>query len=689
MEEEKRLDFTVKEYETLIDETSMQINVIKHNKNINIESKLIKINEFERKIELLKKDILKPYFARIDFVNDDNIKDICYIGKNGVINNDDEIITVDWRAPIASLYYDSNLGKCSYAAPNGIINGNLLLKRQYEIENSKLISYNDVDVVSNDEILKPYLNVNSDNRLKNIVASIQSEQNEIIRKRMGDNIIVQGVAGSGKTTVALHRIAYLVYNYKKYINSDQYIIIGPNKFFVNYISSVLPDLDVNDVKQLDFVSLSKEIINENFTVIDTPDNESTYFKTSLEYKELIDQYILDLDNKVVPDTDLSMYGFKILDSKFIKETYNSVESNYEDLTSKVNKTILVLEKNINNKKENILFKLNDYMDNIYDKENDIKIKKDILKQKEEIKNEIKNNCHNIFKKYFKIINEKTITLYMKFLNNINSYIQNELKLSYFDKDIKSLRKNFIEYEDLSAIIYLNYKIKGNKNYTKYKQVVIDEAQDYNEFVFYTLKKIFSEATFSIFGDLAQSIYPYRCIENWNLINKNIMECEILNLTKSYRTTIEIMDEANKINKFLKLNQAEPVIRHGEKVKYYKINNNDFFLEKINELIKKEYKTIAIISKDEKSSNEIYDFLKDKINITNIDNKSSEYKGGICTTTSTLCKGLEFDAVIINNASKDAFDINNKIDMKLLYVSMTRPLHELIITYKNNLVKVLD
>lgn len=688
MDETKRLDYTLNEYQNLIEETKMQINVIRQNKSESLETRLIKINDLERKIELLKKDILKPYFARIDFKNDNDIKDICYIGKNGVINNDDEIITVDWRAPISSLYYDSNIGKTSYEAPEGIINGDLLLKRQYEIENSKLISYNDVDIVSNDEILKPYLNVNSDNRLKNIVASIQSEQNEIIRKRLWDNIVVQGVAGSGKTTVALHRVAYLVYNYRENIKPDQYIIIGPNKFFINYISNVLPDLDVDNVKQLDFISFAKEVLNEKFDVVDYPDNESTYFKTSLKYRDIIDKYIFELDKRVIPNDNLSMYGFDILNSKIIREIYDKSETNFDNINSKVEKCILLVEKYINNIKDQLLFSISKYMDDLFEKENNDLKKKDIIKKREEIKTEINNNCHNLLKRYFKIVNEKIINLYYEFLINIDRYIENEITLSYFNKDISLLKNKKIEYEDLAALIYFKYKINGNFEYMKYKQVVVDEAQDYNEFVFFVLKKIFSNASFSIFGDLAQSIYPYRSIEDFNCIKEKIMDCNIINLRKSYRTSIEIMNEANKINRYLNLNEAEPVIRHGEKPKYYKIDNYDFILKEINKLVEKGYKTIALISKEEIESNNLYNYLKDKIKVINIDDKTSVYDGGICCVTSTLCKGLEFDAVIINEADNEVFNPNNKIDMRLLYVSMTRPLHELIITYKNDLTSVL-
>lgn len=688
MNEKEHLEYTIQEYETLIEETGIQLNTIKQNFTIDEDARFQMVDSLNQKIRLLKKDILKPYFARIDFKNEKDFKDICYIGKNGVINNDNEIITVDWRAPIATLYYDSNIGKCSYIGPDGIINGELLLKRQYEIENSILLSYSDVDIVSNDEILKPYLNVNSDNRLKNIVASIQSEQNEIIRKKIGSNIIVQGVAGSGKTTVALHRIAYLVYNYRNIIKPEQYMIIGPNKFFVNYISDVLPDLDVHNVKQLDFIELTKEILDEEFDVIDTEDNESTYYKTSLKYRDVIDNYIKDLNNEVVPNVDLSMHGFSIMKHNHIRNIYENINEKYDSLLSKVEKCIILIEKEIYNDNEKLILNSNKYIDDLYNEESDEKIKQKLKKQREELKNEIKNNCHNILKKYFKIINNSILKLYSNLLDNVDKYIDDRLILNYLKKDSKLIKRKQIEYEDLTSLIYLKYKVSGSSNYSNYRHIVIDESQDYNEFIFYTLKKLFNNATFSIFGDLAQSIYPYRSIENWDIINEKIMEAQILNLSKSYRTSIEIMNEANKINSFLNLNKSEPVIRHGSIPQYIKIEDNEIIFNKIKEFLNNGYKTIAVISKNSEDSSDIYNYLKNKIDIINIDDNTDEYNGGICTITSKLSKGLEFDCVILNKVDNRIFDINNRTDMKLLYVSMTRPLHELVITYKENLVKIL-
>ena len=276
IEELNHLEYTLEKYDEIIEDSKLKQsnlrNLYKNDFDAMMEEKY-RLEDFIKSIEKAKNN---PYFARIDFESKNN-EDICYIGKLGVSDYDNNIITVDWRAPISSLYYDSNVGECSYNSPDGVINGKLKLKRQYTIENSKLINFNDVDTVSNDELLKPYLSVSADNRLKNIVSTIQSEQNKIIREKMNKNLIIQGVAGSGKTTVALQRIAYLVYNNRNIFKPSDYMVIGPNKFFVNYISGILPDLDVNGVSEYTLEELfitnfssTYFIINSSSVYSDTP-----------------------------------------------------------------------------------------------------------------------------------------------------------------------------------------------------------------------------------------------------------------------------------------------------------------------------------------------------------------------------------------------------------------------------------
>lgn len=267
------------------------------------------------------------------------------------------------------------------------------------------------------------------------------------------------------------------------------------------------------------------------------------------------------------------------------------------------------------------------------------------------------------KKLVEVVNEKTSALYLEFLKSFSHFCSDEV--------YSNLNQNKICYEDLTGLLYLRYRIIGYCDYNRIRQVVIDEAKDYGEFFYATLKKIMKNATFSIFGDLAQTIYRYRTIETWDKLTK-LGYCDNLKiLSKSYRTTIEIMEEANKINEYLGLTRAEAVVRHGKKIAYVKNGN---ILELVNNLLETVYETIAIISKNEEDAKIIYEELKKEIDITLITDKSNEYRGGICSITSSLSKDLEFDSVIINKVDSDIFDIHNPYDIKLLYVSMTRALH---------------
>lgn len=642
-EELEYLNYTLDKYDEVVDDSKLKLsnlkNLYKHDYDAMLEEKF----KLENEIKSIEKAKQTPYFARIDFNSNSN-KEKCYIGKLGVSDYDNNIITVDWRAPISSLYYDSNVGQCSYEAPDGTINGELTLKRQYTIENSKLINFNDVDTVSNDELLKPYLSVSADNRLKNIVSTIQSEQNKIIREKLGKNLVIQGVAGRGKTTVALHRIAYLVYNNRDLFKASDYMVIGPNKFFVSYISGILPDLDVNGVSEYTLDELMLKYVDEKFIINNSLDkikdiDNTSRFKTSMEIKKEIDKYFKTLS--ILPKDDFTINGVKILSNSFIKNTYDEINKNtFKSIKSRIDRLILLLNKYISDNMDSILSKL-------------IKGKTD-----KKVLDEIKNNASINLKKYFTILNKKVKDIYIEILKDNNI-------------DVSGIKQNKIEIEDIPSLIYIKHRLSGSDVFNNYKHIVIDEAQDYGEFNFYALKQIFKNATFSIYGDLAQSLYSYRSLDNWECLKDVFDNLEILKLNKSYRTTIEIMDEANKINELLGLDKAIPVIRHGDRVEY----RDDSLINLISEL-KEQYKTVAIITKTQDESNKLYKELKNNIDIILINSNNLNYDSDINILPSYLSKGLEFDSVIIVN--KDEFKKDSIIDMKLLYVSMTRALHKLIV-----------
>lgn len=625
------------------------------------------------KIRNLQANIEKPYFARIDFVENNLDKtEICYIGKVGFFGQDSEIIVVDWRAPIASLYYDSNLGQVSYKAPIGLVSGDLKLKRQIIIEDGKLKDIFDVDSVSDDELLKPYLGASADKRLKNIVASIQSEQNSIIRQELYKNIIVQGVAGSGKTTVALHRIAFLVYNYIKTVRSEQFLVIGPNKVFMNYISTVLPDLDAGNVEQLTFEEIAKDFIGEKFEIKDPSAKLAQFvhglkpqsflkFKTSLRYKEAIDKFISDIEFKtLLPQRAFIVNNKEIINEKEIRELYRhaGVCSSIEARLNKVSNYI------INHAEKN---------GSLYER--------DIVEVKKKVKT------------FMSIKNIKVLGLYKDFINNIEKYCEEDLEMIL---ELKSelFSNKLIDFEDLAALMYIKYRLKGSGKFEYFLHTVIDEAQDFGLFNFFVLKEILKKSKFTVFGDLAQSIYSYRGIDNWEEVDYNIFDgnSELLKLDKSYRTTVEIMDAANKILKHLNLGKAEAVIRHGYDVKISKILNNNVceeVIKRIDKFKKNNFKSAAIICKTSKEATILYeDVIKKDISLELVTEDNQEYKGGFCILSSNLAKGLEFDAVLIIGVDEKIYDSNNDLDMKLLYVAMTRALHSLEILYEDKVTRPL-
>ncbi len=704
--EELKLEDVLKKYEDVIEDLELRIEFLpgKYRDNPYLLANFL--SSYTTKLELMKKCKEKPYFARIDFKIDGEEKTHeCYLGKVGVINEDNETITVDWRAPIASVYYDSNIGRASYEAPEGTINGELLLKRQYEIEKSKLLEFRDVDTVSNDEILKPYLNANADNRLKSIVASIQSEQNDIIREKLYKNLIVQGVAGSGKTTVALHRVAYLVYNNMNRIKPEQYLVIGPNKFFVNYISGVLPDLDVNNVEQLTYEELTKKVLDEEFEMLPEQDNllksinnpSKMFFerlKTSNVYKNAINNYLNDYEKKNIAINDLKINGYLLIPKEIIKKVYDETEDTVLDmsiLSKKVDRASLMLRKYIEDNKETISSTIRKE----YSKRIEGMSKSAIEKERkvlQKIEKELDNKCNQTLKKYFAKSSPKILPLYSDFLNSIDKYInidEYDISKEAIEASKRVKNKN-IEFEDLAALLYMKYKISGPEECEKYKHVVVDEAQDYGEFNFSSLKELMPNGTFSIFGDLSQSIYQYRSINNWEKVIDEVFDnkCDMKYLLKSYRTTTEVMNAANNIINSLNLKPAEPVIRHGKDVEIKQVNEDDK-IETIKNIIlnSKEngHSSIAVISKTEDESNKIHSGLKEiGLEIENITTGSEVYNGGICTLPSHLAKGLEFDSVIISDADESIYNSEKAIDMKLLYVAMTRPLHELNILYTNEI-----
>ena len=674
-----------------------------------------------KKLEDIKKIKNVPYFARMDFKEDARKMEKLYIGKISILDSKTtDPIIVDWRAPISNLYYEGKIGKAEYECLGNKIKGEILLKRQYIIEDKKLKKYVDINVTGNDELLQNALEEKADDRLKNIVATIQDEQNKIIRADINSPLIVQGVAGSGKTTIALHRIAYLIYNYEKEFKPDEFMIIAPTKFFLNYISNILPDLGVDNVKQCTFEDFAYDVIgkklkisdnNEKLVIIVNKDFDEinrgkvdimikeAKFKSSINFKKIIDEYLSEIENNYIPKSNFCYKNYEIMKYNDIdylfKHTYKMY--NFDNRIHEIEKNLVsefkrkspeIIEKLRKERSEAIKDLTQDERIRVYDEyDKEIKV--------------IEKNYKKIIKNYLNQIPKKDCVQYYK--EFIDKYLQNSNEVMQYLKEntLANLKKNEVSFEDLAPIMYIQFKIFGIKDKCKIKHVVVDEAQDYGEFQFDVLKTILNSNSMTILGDIAQGVHYYRGIENWKRfidVEFNNVKTVYTTLNKTYRTTKEIMDIANSvINKLPEYEKeyivlGDPVINRKNSINIEKVRDEKSLANSINiridEHLKRGYKSIAIIGKDmhecEKIEKEL-DKLRNDVKL--IKGKDSEYNSGISIVPSYLAKGLEFDCVIISNANNSKYT-NSTLDIKLLYVTITRAMSKLDILYTENLTNLI-
>lgn len=603
-------------------------------------------SEFEASFMLMKMDyyrkLLKieysPYFGRVDFTENGSDLRKVYIGLTNV-EKDLDYIVYDWRSPIASLFYDYGIGKAKYEAPEGEINGDISLRRQYKIENNKLVRVFDNDLNVVDECLQEVLSEKSSDKMKNIVNTIQEEQNEIIRNTKNKHLIVQGIAGSGKTSVALHRIAFLLYKIKN-LRSSNVLIFSPNNVFSEYISDVLPELGeentgettfhdfaINYIKEFKSVETFTDFIEKYYTK-NEPNEEFVRFKLSNKMIPIIEGYVKEIEDKIMITND-------------IETKFDTIEKDYLNYLLKERYNKMPLFSRIELMAEHLCNKLGLSIG---------KMKRTFIKN---IKESI-----NIKPDYRKLYAE----LYMS-----KSFVS----VYKCEENIK-LNIKKINYEDALCFIYLKGLLNGFPYSNLIKQIVIDEAQDYNEMQYVILSKIFKRASFTILGDVNQTINPYQKYETLevltNILNDNSKYVE---LNKTYRSSKEIIEYTNKI---LGLKHISAIRRESNiPVKFR--DDIKYLINDINNL-KDKYKSLAIITKDKEEAIMLYDFLKQQINeISLMEDKDKKFNKNLVIVPSYLAKGLEFDSVI-SYTSKD--NMYTKKERYLYYVVATRCQHELII-----------
>lgn len=603
--------------------------------------KAYKKQQYFKKLNGIKN---KPYFASIVFKDDEGEIFNIYMSLTYLKDDDTNNILYDWRSPICSLFYDYETGPCSYKAPGGVYTGELKRKRQYKIENNKLIGVFDNSLNIDDEVLQEVLSQESSDKMKHVVNTIQQEQNKVIRNLEDNNIIVQGIAGSGKTTVALHRIAFLLYQIKN-LSSNDILIFSPNNIFTEYISEVLPSLGEDNTLQTTFADYLSSFLDEYKEVENFTDFVSRYYSYSETDTELVkykqsDQIIDDLD------AFLADYTSKCKFTSDFKEG----------------------EKNLILKSE-----LNQMLHERYEK-------LPLFERLEEMAEKLSSN-------YYKGSSKKVNTFLKLFNKNSNFekdykkifkdfFLSEYCRIKITEKQIESfINKDIINYEDALIYTYIKGNLEGFLYEGRVKQVIIDEAQDYNRLQYIIINNIFKKADFTILGDINQNInpyYQYKSLESLKDLFKG--DTIYLELLKTYRSSPEIIDYTNKILNLkhvnaIRKNTNKPVVIRKE------IENlKERLLEDINTL-KQNYKSMALITKDAKEAEKIYNLIKDNIDISLVGANSKKFQKDLVIIPAYVSKGLEFDSVIIYNDRNNSYKKNER---NLLYVACTRAQHELYI-----------
>lgn len=604
------------------------------------------INKHKR----LTKILAIPYFGRIDFLEKKENSKVMpiYIGIHTFYDPESRATLIhDWRAPVSSMFYDHELGEAGYRSPSGEIKGVISLKRQYRIRGGKMEFMIESALTVHDDILQKELSSNADDKMKNIVATIQREQNQIIRNEDIRTLIIQGVAGSGKTSIALHRIAYLLYTFRDSISSKDILIISPNKVFSDYISNVLPELGEETVPETSMEQILSGVLEHKYKyqtyfglvneLLEKPSSsliDRIAYKASFGFISELDKFILHIENTYFKAADVKLTKYITIPAPFIEEQYlrfnrypirrrfdAMADYMLDMLKIQYAFTVTTAGRNLLKKEIRLMFAGN----------NDIQVYKD----------------------------------FFKWTNNPGMF--------------KMRKGHTLEYSDLAPLAYLHLALEGNGNQPfRVKHLLIDEMQDYSPIQYKVIQKLFP-CRKTVLGDAGQSVNPYGS-STAETIQKSLTASEIMKLCKSYRSTFEITDFAQKIHPNAEL---EPVARHGEKPQILQFGSAVEELSGIMGLIstyrKSGYKSLGIICKTEQQARKMADMLKSYANdISFLSSQSSAFVQGIVITSAHMAKGLEFNEVIIPQT--DERNYRSEIDKSMLYVAVTRAMHRLTLTF---------
>ncbi|MGX2959035.1 RNA polymerase recycling motor HelD [Peribacillus sp. JNUCC 23] len=674
-------------------------------------------NHSMKQIAVLNRLQSSPYFARIDFHEKDmEESEQIYIGIGTFYDEEhEEFLIYDWRAPISSVYYDFSPGPATYTAPSEKVSGELLLKRQYIIRNGVLEGMFDTGEAIRDDLLQEVLGKQADTQMKSIVATIQREQNIIIRNEKSRLLLVQGAAGSGKTSAAMQRIAYLLYRYREGMSAENILLFSPNPLFNSYVANVLPELGEDNMQQTTFQQYLLAMLGENLEVEDVFDQlefvlnndgnlkystrlNSIQYKSSLNYLQGINEYLEALKCEglvfknikirgklLVSAMEISKYFYELGSEKSIPNRLQLVS---EWLLKKIKKLEKIERKDAWVEEEIQYLEKEDYLRSYRIANNHEEHERDSFDEGER---EQRILSEYVVKKRFKPLYKKIKSLAFLDVRSIyKKMLETEWPVADWE-NIKSLTMNELDqgrllYEDATPFLYMKKKLEGFATNSQIRFLFIDEAQDYSPFQFAFLKNLFPKSKLTVLGDFNQTIYAHGNNAGLDILTllfeKNETEKVILN--RSYRSTKEIVTFTKSL--LLDGSQIEPFNREGKKPVIAHCQNQEYLLSKVlkktKEFIESGHKTIAIICKTQAETSFAYQALKEKMKLNRIGVGKTTFTDGVMIIPSYLAKGIEFDAVIIYDASKDQYGLES--ERKLLYTSCTRAMHELCICFTSEI-----
>lgn len=660
-----------------------------------IVNKTAGYNNTLKQLEKYKAVLSSPYFGRFDFLEEKSEgEEKIYVGLHNVMDPKSfDVLVYDWRAPISSIFYRFEPGEAYYESPSGEVAGKVTLKRQYKIQNCELKYFFDCSIRIGDEILQEVLSRNTSDKMRNIVETIQKEQDLIIRDSDSELLIVQGVAGSGKTSIALHRIAFLLYiGMDSNIKSDNIITISPNNIFSKYISSVLPELGEENVTQVTYDDIVSDLLKGRLIHWNRSDllesmilNQGRYgedlrlasmkFKGSRDFIRILDRLLNYYEHHMIRFEDVYFGGRVIEKKEILKSIF---------LNNKINMPMAKRLKRI----EKIIF------DKIHplQRERLQKIERAVQRGERpdfEVKSFSRLLSIKMSSALLKKVQRFTVVDYI----DVYKLLFSDRKLFFrmaeginlpedmeeiICKTKKNLDEGICDFEDGAPLLYMKLRMEGSDAYSGIRQVVIDEAQDYYPAQYEAFSLLFKDARYTVLGDVNQSLEKtadkslYDEVEE--ILNKK--KSVKLFLNKSYRSSLEI----NAFNRRILDRELDliPFDRHEEKPRIIHTDTVDSIdlgvVRDIEDFFAQGFESAAVICKTVEEAEKAYGRLKDMTDIQLISSNEDEIKKGALVIPSYLAKGLEFDAVIVYNASKDNY--SSIFDRKLLYIACTRALHRL-------------